>query len=273
MDDGDGRRMIGCPGSVHDRTIINPIMLRFRPIAPRPTTVDTSNGSSPTDIKNAVFAKSRTKRKYVRVKKTSGGCKRRRRKLSDQERVSEDSEGKNIVTLQLLPERTDGDKQPPCDGSWSTQVDHNPSMNKAPVDSSDLAVVESWLTVESMTDACSHMGGVGSTDGERVKNLEADTCPSLISDNLNRVTWVNGAYKKMVTVAENRDGRLPEMVVRLAIKEKLPVSGGLFTCQMRVQNTWREERWSKLVPCDVWRMDFGGFAWRLDLKTALSLAL
>ncbi|KAF5734187.1 hypothetical protein HS088_TW16G00632 [Tripterygium wilfordii] len=62
MDGGDGWRMIRCPGSVPDRTVINPIMLRFRSIASRLNAVDSSYGSSPTDIRNSVFTKSRTKR-------------------------------------------------------------------------------------------------------------------------------------------------------------------------------------------------------------------
>ncbi|KAK7858074.1 hypothetical protein CFP56_014543 [Quercus suber] len=43
-----------------------------------------------------------------------------------------------------------------------------------------------------------------------------------------------------------------------------------------VNDTWTydtcgKERSSITLPCDVWRMDGGGFAWRLDVKAALSL--
>jgi len=36
---------------------------------------------------------------------------------------------------------------------------------------------------------------------------------------------------------------------------------------------WGRERSSVMLPCDVWRMGCGGFVWRLDVKTTLSLKL
>ncbi|KAJ6776897.1 hypothetical protein OIU74_000971 [Salix koriyanagi] len=64
-------------------------------------------------------------------------------------------------------------------------------------------------------------------------------------------------------------------MVRLVIKEKLlrfVDCASAFSCWVRLQNSWQKEKCSKTaVPCDVWRMDFGGFAWRLDVDSALSL--
>ena len=146
-------------------------------------------------------------------------------------------------------------------------------------------VVESWVTVESVADTCMDVRGFGSTDVERVKNLERDACPGFISDGLNRVQWVNEAYKRMVTKElEYCDGKSPEycdFLVRLVVnnKVKLPLlpynnNEEAFTGLVRLVHTWQnKKKCSKVVPCDVWRMDRGGFSWRLDVKAALSLGL
>ena len=40
-----------------------------------------------------------------------------------------------------------------------------------------------------------------------------------------------------------------------------------FTGLVRLVHTWRnQKKCSKVVPCDVWRMDCGGLSWRLDVK-------
>lgn len=133
-------------------------------------------------------------------------------------------------------------------------------------------VVESWVTVESVTaDTCMDILG-RCLDVEGVKtDLDKDTCPGFISDGFNRVLWVNKAYKKM---AVNGDGCWPEIeiMVWLVLKEKLPsLDYSLFASQVRLQYTWQNEKYSKMVPCDAFRMDGGGFAWRLDVEAALSL--
>jgi hypothetical protein len=83
-----------------------------------------------------------------------------------------------------------------------------------------------------------------------------DTCPGFISDGYGRVTWINGAYREM----------MGEGVVALVMKVN-----GVRVVQFACGSG--RERNSLTVPCDVWRMDCGGFAWRLDVKAALSLRL
>jgi len=129
-------------------------------------------------------------------------------------------------------------------------------------------VVGSWVKVESVTDAWVEGYGLGRTDEEKLINLERDSCPGFISDGLNRVRWANKAYKAMVGEGAG------EVVVWLVMKDdvRLPdnKSTAAFTCRVRVVRCGKEKN-SLILPCDVWRMDGGGFAWRLDTEAALSL--
>jgi hypothetical protein len=216
----------------------------------------------------------------------------------------EDGVEKTVLTLQLLPDRAQKMKDLDAGDSWS-KVDRTAdkksvedNRNQSPqmwlgdkkwafgdVDpgaGSDRTavmartrVVESWVTVESVTDTCMDVRGIGCTDMEKIKNLERDTCPGFVSDGFERVQWVNEAYKRMVGQGEEQ---LPECTVRLVAKQKerlLTWAYPAFTARVRLQHTWRNQKGctSKVVPCDVWRMDGGGFAWRLDVKAALSLSL
>lgn len=97
-------------------------------------------------------------------------------------------------------------------------------------------------------------------------SLQRDTCPGFISDGLNRVLWTNEAYGKMV------GGAAEEVVAWLVMKAEVVVPAGIpsFTCRVRVV-TFGKDKISLTLPCDVWRMDCGGFAWRLDTTAALSL--
>nr|GMC97379.1 uncharacterized protein LOC109158085 [Ipomoea batatas] len=157
MDVGNGWRPT--PAASRDKTIINRMMLRFRPIAPKPA-ADTPSTTTTTTP------------------------------------ASSGSKSKDLMGWR--------------DGSGR--------------------VVESWVMVDGMTDTWVDGGELGYSDTEKMKNLERDSCPALISDALNRVQWVNPAYRKL-------------------------------TAKMQ----------SKTMPCDVWKMEFGGLAWRLDAKAALCL--
>lgn len=297
MDGGDRWHVSSLGSGSQDKMLINPVMLRFRPIAPKP---DTGGSSLPTENKNGPFvSQARTKRKYVRVCKDSNGYKREKM-VSEEE--SKDGVEQSVLTLQLLPERAQ--KKDLDAGDSSSKVDHTadkkavednhiqgPQMwlsdNKwvfgdmDPGAGSDRTavmaqtrVVESWVTVESVTDTCMDVRGIGFTDAEKIKNLERDTCPGFVSDGFERVQWVNEAYKSLVS-QEERYGESTECTVRLVVKERLlPCLYPAFTARVRLQHTWRNQKCtSKVVPCDVWRMDCGGFAWRLDVKAALSLGL
>lgn len=245
MDGGDR-------GGSQEKTIMNHIMLRFRPIAPKP--VMNGSDSSYSDLaKKEVIGKKRTKRKYVRVnknvKKNSVDTTKKR---SDDE-TSWLDETRVRVTLELLP------------GS---------SVDRAPSNLSDLRGVESWVSIECVTDGFGHGRRIGCTDVEKVRSLERDTCPGFVSDGDGRVRWVNLAYRRMVGPGTGLGLGEEEarVVVWLMNKERIPVGMKAFSCRVRVEYGGGGGR-GKVVPCDVWRMDgeLGLYAWRLDLEAALSL--
>ncbi|OAY29598.1 uncharacterized protein LOC110602025 [Manihot esculenta] len=310
MNGGEGWRVITCAAGAQDKTIINSVMLRFRPIAPKPVTDGSSSGSWKPENKNGGVTSVRTKRKYVRVKKSNEYYKRRRKKKSsDLERDGrEDDSNEKLLTLQLLPEKTDLTQDSTIVKGSSSRDDRtvrkelvqectDPSslLNSRKQVTDDLCLltftdrtaamaekrtIETWVTVESVTDTCMDLvGGLGSTDEEKMNNLKKDTCPGFISDGRTKVEWVNEAYKKMVMVRpENNNRKYPpadEITVKLAIKEKLLpyLYNPAFTCWVRLQYTWQKEKFSQMVPCDVWKMESGGYAWKLDIKAALSLGL
>ena len=136
-------------------------------------------------------------------------------------------------------------------------------------------VVESWVTVDGLTNTTFvDLSALGSTDMEKMMNLQRDTCPGFISDGLDSVKWVNLAYRRMID-PEEEGGEATEMVVRLVVKEdkRAPVLLLLpsFACIVRIVYTWNKVKQSRTMPCDVWKMDCGGFAWKFDAKAALSL--
>ncbi|KAK3183746.1 hypothetical protein Dsin_031032 [Dipteronia sinensis] len=298
------------------------IMLRFRPIAPKPV------GGGGFDSKNVLVNKKRCKRKYVRVSKNNSGYRRKKKTTLTQVdgTGSEDGSDNKMVTLQLLPERADSISEDPIPTSRSTTSSrcnnyldddktrelekHLKKNNQAVFDngmvglgvttSSDqtvavletLVAVETLVTVESVSTAdtttCNNnmdFRGIGSSGSlEIMMKLERDTCPAFISDGLNRVQWVNGAYKRMVMerLLEKQDEQSSAaetavtVLVSLVMKDnyrllKLPSS---FTCKVRVEYRWQKQKEKEMVvmPCDVWRIsEVGGFAWRLDVQAALSL--
>ncbi|VVA21772.1 PREDICTED: unnamed product [Prunus dulcis] len=140
-------------------------------------------------------------------------------------------------------------------------------------------VMGSCVTVDCVTDTWVGGNGLGRTDVERRMNLERDTCPGFVSDGTGRAVWTNGAYRSMVGEQEER-----ETMVWLVTKERAAKAVGVmsnydtaaFSCRVRVQYSGcggsSARDWSSLtLPCDVWRMESGGFAWRLDVKAALCL--
>ncbi|XVF60096.1 hypothetical protein PTKIN_Ptkin08bG0016200 [Pterospermum kingtungense] len=177
--------------------------------------------------KSLVFTGERAKRKYVRV------CKENNRKRRILNEAKEDNNGKkSFVTLQLMPEKVDVEKTVVGEKTWSGVVDdldptvgdcylfkdlplrtaHDATEMGLPDQIAVIAsprkrvtVVELWLTVESVKESCMDEGDQMMrkyTDVEKMKNLEKDTCPGFISDDLNRVFWVNQAFKNMVGVED-----------------------------------------------------------------------
>ncbi|KAL1203983.1 hypothetical protein V5N11_011826 [Cardamine amara subsp. amara] len=273
------------------------IMLRFRPIAPKPATdgggsgspvagiygsTTTSGGSSDVSVKTG-----RGKRKYQ--KESTGGNSRRcyRKKRS----VGDAAAATTAVTLSLLPETPDKrvfpdlnltpvEKQKRNGPLWLSFSSGGCEMLTAEIPRRTV-VVSSCVTVERVTDAWIDGYGLGKTDEEKKMTLVNDTCPGFISDGLGRVTWTNEAYKKMAREDINipMEESAPEIsydnfhvIVRLVMKDWPMLTYPAFTCRVRLQYTCQDrERGSVTVPCDVWRMDGGGFAWRLDVKAALCL--
>uniref|UniRef100_A0A7N0VDS6 DUF7950 domain-containing protein n=1 Tax=Kalanchoe fedtschenkoi TaxID=63787 RepID=A0A7N0VDS6_KALFE len=298
-------------GGYEDAKKMERVMLKFRPIAPKPATGGSVFGSSSSDNNNSnktssgettTYVKAgRGKRKYNAsgARRACGGGRKRVRaspEENDSKRLVDIETSRDtttVVTLPLLPESPTEIKTPtsryvPPAPIWlsfnspttTTAVPGNNNsvarMNAISHHSYQnhqvaaggvkvLGVVGSGVTVECVTEMWVSGEGLGRTDEERVRILNHDTCPGFISDAQNRVTWTNRAYRKMV-VGEEEGG---DVVVWLAMKERVPVSYPAFTCRVRVQNTCTKE--IKILPCDVWRMDGGGFAWRLDVKAALSL--
>lgn len=272
---------------MHDNATINRIMLKFRPIAPKPPTdgsvsdsMSASSNSNSNSNTTPLTKRNRPKRKYVRANhkrnnnnNNSGSnrkCKtakeeKKRDLQSDGTVVSSDFTGSNVFpdigsTMNMsfgLPISTN------MGGKFGSNDNFGPGLE----DRSDRAA-ESWVVVNGMTtETLLEAGELGSTDGEKIRNLERDTCPGLISDGLYRVQWVNLAYKRMVEGV----GSGEPVVVWLVLEENIPVGWAVFACTVRVVYTWRKEKHTKTMPCDVWRMDFGGFAWRLDAKAELCL--
>ncbi|XWS60306.1 hypothetical protein CRYUN_Cryun07bG0024700 [Craigia yunnanensis] len=262
---------------VYDMSKMDRMMLRFRPIAPKPAT----GGSISPQGNSEVHSKSgRGKRRHSKESNTMSNkkrCNRKIRVLSEEKRV----------TLPLLPETPDckdsifkeknggvfhkmmplwlsfGQADDPKAGFLGGGGSADPAVVMAP---QGVRVVGSCVTVECVTDTWVSGDGLGSTDEERKVNLRRDTCPGFISDGLGTVTWTNGAYKEMV------GGEMMEMMVWLVIMERLPmITYPAFTCRVRVQYPCGKDRSSLTLPCDVWRMDVGGFAWRLDINAALCL--
>ncbi|XP_016434002.1 uncharacterized protein LOC107760464 [Nicotiana tabacum] len=281
MDGGNGWPAARYAGGPQDTTIKNRIMLRFRPIAPKPVAGGSSPGSTPEGNKIELVTKRRVKRKYVRVKKNSK-FKSNKEEEGEKDGSLQFTDSQTVLTLQLMPESSSSVKNSLENiGSrpfWMNfqKPENNDVLTEGSVDRIDRTVeiqkkrvIESWVMVDKMTNTLVDGEALGSTDMDKMKNLEADTCPGLISDGLDRVQWVNLTYRRLVDPLEG-SGTPPELVTWLVVKEKinLPSSLPAFACTVRILYM----KHSQTMPCDVWKMDFGGlFAWRFDAKAALSL--
>ncbi|KAF3976639.1 hypothetical protein CMV_000180 [Castanea mollissima] len=309
--DGRGGCCIASYGAngVYDMSKMDMIMLRFRPIAPKPAAgAGSSAGSSPEKADAYVKSGGRGKRRYVKSNNSnnssnssgsssSGNSGSNKRCNSNKKRKA----SPEVVTLPLLPETPDRKVSParlstpaekkevaaaaranlPALLSFDGKKKNNSSDHQVGFWSSDRTVVMgvgSCVIVECVTDTWTVDGQLGSTDEERRMSLERDTCPGFVSDGLGKVTWTNGAYRKMMMMDHHHDHH--EVAVWLVVKEESlreimarTQSYTSFTCRVRLvqYDTCGKERSSITLPCDVWRLDSGGFAWRLDVKAALSL--
>ncbi|CAH2070786.1 unnamed protein product [Thlaspi arvense] len=272
---GDGG---GGGGGEYDMTKVDRIMLRYRPIAPRPD----SGGSSSSPVDTVSPKTRRGKRKYLKENSSSSGGSINSNGNSKRRRKEEPKNGSEIVTLPLLPEAPERKVSPPSQARVSSPASlwlsfgDNGRYQKAMKDSDLTAevitertetVVSSLLTVECVTEGEYE---IGCTDEERKMNLERDMCPGFISDRSGRVIWTNRSYRELVIGKEEKCIR--KMSVWLVMKEKPLLTQRTFTCRMRLQYTCCNNEVSSITsPCDVWRMIDGGFAWRLDVNAALCL--
>ncbi|XP_008239623.1 PREDICTED: uncharacterized protein LOC103338217 [Prunus mume] len=273
--DGRGGCCIARYGGEYDMSQVDRIMLRFRPIAPKPV----NGGGLDSDNNNNNISKRRRSSKGL-------------------------GEEKTVVTLPLLPETPEpkgSERERKSSGYSATWLSFESFESNSSTSSTTcrrskvvgeemstmnnmqqrrpVRVVGSCVTVDCVTDTWVGGDGLGRTDVERRMNLERDTCPGFVSDGAGRVVWTNGAYRSMVGEQEER-----ETMVWLVTNERAAKAVGVmsnydtaaFSCRVRVQYSGcggsSAGDWSSLtLPCDVWRMESGGFAWRLDVKAALCL--
>ncbi|KAK3040608.1 hypothetical protein RJ639_026929 [Escallonia herrerae] len=299
MDGRGGCCIARYTGSTYQSSKVDRIMLRFRPIAPKPATASCVSGGSSPENSEVPVKSGRGKRKYVRDTKSKGNGRRcnvsKKRKASPDETVTSLSGGDTVVTLPLLPETPDrketlersqsekssertpiwlsfdgsksGGESQDLAGAEPAAVNPVKSDRAAVVVPQAVRVVGSCVTVENVTDTWVDGDGLGCSDEERVMSLKRDTCPGFVSDAQNRICWANSACREMVGQAEGG-----EMMMWLVLRDRVaapPATCRAFTCRVKV--TCGKDRSTMTLPCDVWRMDGGGFAWRLDVKAALCL--
>ncbi|GER47476.1 unnamed protein product [Striga asiatica] len=258
--------------SPDNNSVMSRIMLRFRPIAPKPA----SGGGSSSGEADPERWK-RAKRKYVRSRGRRGKQSARSKPPSPEISTVEveTPPARAGVTLQLLPERSEEisyssdlrTSDSGGGGSWPPAVDGGerspPGIRRVG------STIETLIIVERVTEGYEDVG-LGFSDEEWVRSLERDTCPGFISNPRNNVIWVNEAYKKVVGAREKGF-----VAVWLVVQDVLPQFYPSFACRVRVvQRGGQGQNWNKILPCDVWRMvESHGFAWKLDVNTALSLSI
>ncbi|CAH9116287.1 unnamed protein product [Cuscuta europaea] len=277
----------------YDTFKVNNIMLRFRPIAPKPA----APGSVPDEpaFQETVKGTRRNKRRYVRstasndkMNKKSG--KKNKAASPAPEIENQYSHGKTescsssvsslerdatVVTLPLLPEKPDRRESPALPDLVERTGSTGPGWLRECHVPAVLRGVGSWVIVEGVTGTWQIDGySLGRCDREKRMNLERDTCPGLTSDDVNRVTWTNSAYKEMVG---QKSGAAAWVVLGDGVRMPATKEAAL-TCRVRVVRCGGKEesygrRGGLVVLCDVWRMDGGGFAWRLDTELSLRLGL
>lgn len=240
------------------------IMLKFRPIAPKPPAPSVAGKTVP---------------------KVVGDCKEMEREKEKEKSLSSPSSSSSGMTsvesspppppsamLPLLPVR-------PLDTTTTTPPPVAPahaaaqSVVVAPPPRAMLPAA-AVVTVEDVTSVWRDGGSGAARAGD-----DGDGAPAFVSDQWGRVTWKNAAFHRAVAP----DAAAPDQArVALAARDgdaaaAVPAWGTCagFTCRVRVHpSPYSPRRSSVVAPCDVWRLDAGGcYLWRLDLQAALSLSL
>ncbi|KAK8928304.1 hypothetical protein KSP39_PZI017153 [Platanthera zijinensis] len=277
------------------------ILLRYRPIAPKPLAAGTALGG----VVQATLSGGCRERRRGGTRRQSGpaGGRRGRKSRKVQAAASRDAAGMlgdatAVVTLPLMPETPERKEGAHAVGwkAWESKEATEVRRSAAVVAPRPVRVVGVSVTVEGVSEAwdvdlCRGMAGV-----EEIRTLlDSDDSPAFISDAENRVTWTNAAYRRMVVggggaVSQNsssssscsasiwpREAAADEEVLRVALLTRGLLPGGAcrgFTCMARVRYVCRRRGMVSLSsPCDVWRLEDGSLAWRLDVKAALSLSI
>ncbi|PWA65315.1 hypothetical protein CTI12_AA335620 [Artemisia annua] len=287
-------------GGMYGMSKVDKIMLKYRPIAPKPVVAGSGAGSggSSTENSGGYVKCERTKRKYVRVNKNKKKKETSSRKKFTVPPPTSPIE-QEVVTLSLLPE-TPAQKQTSsafglvspttikcnCSSNIITTkksepmwLDFNTEAQKlclghmksvVPVFSKPIQPappqVVSYVTVECVTDTWVDIPGLGCTDEERVRNMEHDTCPSFISDGQDRVVWTNKAYRQMAAADS-----ISVVLVRKDKRTLLPLTFPAFTCKVRVTSAVNSNRTTTTtLPCDLFLVDLYKWFWILVNSEARS---
>ncbi|PKU83318.1 uncharacterized protein LOC110112773 [Dendrobium catenatum] len=276
------------------------IMLRYRPIAPKPTAAGAAPGLTVEPIQAVGKAK---KREVARRKGGSSGGKRGRKSRKAEDVATRDPpctvSTAPVVTLPLMPVTPERQETWLMTRAspylWPVHPVAGVVVSQKPVRAAAVSV-----TIESVTEVWS-VGFRGNTshDDDLRRWLEADDCPAFVSKAADRVTWTNAAYRRMVlsgyvsaespssssssysSTSWSDAASLPEASgdeeVTVVLVTRGLVPGGecrAFTCMTSVRyGCGRRAKVSLAVPCDVWRLEDGSLAWRLDVKAALSLSI
>lgn len=272
---------------------VGQIMLRYRPIAPKPGSPAGSPKISPAPSETRAAAR-RPKRKRSA---NPSGCVRGRKtgkvdatagsssSINDDEKSSSTTSSSMIVTLPLMPETPERQCEP-------TESPRKPSSPLTPAAAALPRVVPpwmgrkevggmvvalgSWVTVACVTDSWREEEVPWRSDEAVTAALALDESPGFVSDGWDRVMWTNEAYRRMVMGREEAEEQAEDVKVGLVTGGLVPAAAACraFTCRVRVRPGKERTSSSPLAaPCDVWRLDSGGCAWRLDVKAALSLSL
>ncbi|CAL9114975.1 uncharacterized protein LOC135633066 [Musa acuminata AAA Group] len=273
---------------------VGQIMLRYRPIAPKPTSPAGSPKISPVPAETRAAAR-RPKRKGS-ANPSGGGRGRKTGKVDvtagssssindDEKSSSTTTSSSMIVTLPLMPETPERQ----CELAESPRKPSSPItpdaaalprvvppwMGQKQVGGAVVAL-GSWVTVACVTDSWREEDVPWRSDEAVTAALSLDESPGFVSDGWDRVMWTNEAYRRMVMGREEGEEQAEEVKVGLVTGGLVPAAAACraFTCRVRVRpGTERTSSSPLAAPCDVWRLDSGGCAWRLDVKAALSLSL
>uniref|UniRef100_A0ACD5Z7M9 Uncharacterized protein n=1 Tax=Avena sativa TaxID=4498 RepID=A0ACD5Z7M9_AVESA len=258
------------------------IMLKFRPIAPKPAAMAPA-APTPTPVTASLAAAGKGKRKAA-----AGGRGRRGRKPKKATTVAV------LTTAAPATQKHKPLSSPSSSSSGTTSVDSStpppPPPPPAMPRQGDLAPahdlvrhvaalqalrpVASCVTIESVTGTW--------RDGEAPSAAACgggDEAPAFVSDQWGRVTWMNMAFSRAVSAGDAATAPPPasDAGVVLAARDgaAVPAWGTCagFTCRVRVTYDACPRRGSLVAPCDVWRLDAGCYLWRLDLQATLTLSL